>query len=403
MKLSMMRYIDETVGTFLTRLISIGIIFKRFFFSPSKKVERLEVRTILCQKFFGLGSILHALPLIKALRYHYPNASIIFFTLPSNREVVELCQAGDEVCTIETSSPLSFICSLGSNLLYLYRRQVDVTVDLEFFSKFSLFVSVLCGARRRVGLYMKKIRAGGILTDKVFFNNYRHISEIYFAYAQALGIEKRPEFFTSLLPSMDIEVMERMLTKLSIPAHIPVIVINVNVGSLSLSRRWPAEHFVQLIQTLVDTYPDYHYVLIGMESEFEYVEEICLRVVHQKNLVNCAGMTTLPELFALIESTFLFISCDSGPLHIASLYGKNLVGFYGPETPIVYGPTNKNALIFYSTEHYCSPCLSVYDSKKCLYGELCPDNACLRSIDPDEVFQAVENKFLSGYADKVEA
>ncbi|MDD2365630.1 MAG: glycosyltransferase family 9 protein [Desulfuromonadaceae bacterium] len=402
MKLSLMRYIDETVGTFLTRLLRFGIILKRLVVPVPAEVDRLEVRTVICQKYFGLGSILHAVPLVKALRYHYPNASIIFMTLPSNREVVELCRIADEVRTIDTSSPLIFLRELTSTLLYLLRKRVDISIDLEFFSKFSLFVSVLCGARRRVGLYMKKIRPGGVLTDKVFFNNYRHISEIYFAYAETVGIARRPEFFDSLLPHMDAGVLERVMAKLSIPDNTRLIVVNVNVGTLSLSRRWPAEHFVRLIQRLVDSYPEYCYLLVGMESEFRYVENIAGRIGHNNNLINCAGMTTVPELFALIESAFLFISCDSGPLHIASLYRKNLVGFYGPETPIVYGPTNSNSLVFYSGKHYCSPCLSVYDSKKCLYGELCPDNDCLRSIDPDAVFQTIEDRFLSRSSGMVE-
>ena len=82
-----------------------------------------------------------------------------------------------------------------------------------------------------------------------------------------------------------------------------------------------------------------------------------------------------------------------------SIFNKNIAAFFGPETPIVYGPVNDNALIFYNRDMYCSPCLNVYDAKKSIYGRdsknECVRNDCLLSIQPDEVYKQINTSFLS--------
>ena len=88
------------------------------------------------------------------------------------------------------------------------------------------------------------------------------------------------------------------------------------------------------------------------------------------------------------------ITNDSGPLHIAEWYGTKIVAFFGPETPVIYGPRSKDALVFYLKDKYCSPCINVYDNKKSLYGDICKDNKCLSEIKPIEVFEKTEERFL---------
>ncbi|MFA7402482.1 MAG: glycosyltransferase family 9 protein [Pelobacteraceae bacterium] len=400
MKLATMRVIDETVGSAVASVLGMGVVLFRHIFPRSVAPAPSEVKTIVCQKYLGMGSILNALPLIKALRSSYPDVRIVFLTLASNRDVVELCHGGDEILTIDTSSFTTFVRGAFASIMELRSHEVDICIDLEFYSKFSLIMSLLMGARVRVGLHMKKIRPSGILTNVVYYNSYKHLSDIYLAYATALGIQFRAEYFSSLLPSMGSETQRVLREKLGIDFDRPIIVVNVNAGDLFLFRRWPKDHFAVLIRDLLCKYPDYAYVMIGDAGDRDYVEQICAQVgsAHKSMLLNAAGLTTIPELFALIESAFLMISNDSGPMHIASLYGINLAAFFGPESPIVYGPVNRNSLVFKSTDQYCSPCLSVYDSKKCLYGEECQDNICLRSIVPAEIFHALEEHFLSAHS-----
>ena len=67
----------------------------------------------------------------------------------------------------------------------------------------------------------------------------------------------------------------------------------------------------------------------------------------KKRVINLAGETNLLELAAFMEKCDLFISNDSGPLHLATAMDVRTVSFFGPETPALYGPRGKKHSILY--------------------------------------------------------
>lgn len=391
-----MRFVDDWLGMLLCSLIGRIIQIKNYFLPIKTEIDTKKVKTILCQKYFGMGTILHAIPLIRALKQHYPHAKIIFMTLESNREIVQLIQMADEVLTIRLDSLGIFIRGVLSNIMYLIQQRVDISIDLEFFSKFTMIVSFLCNAKIRVGLHQKRIRPEGIMTHNIYYNHYKHISDIYFAFTNAFGIERKQEYFTSYLPSLRSSQEKVLRNKFGLKHDVQIVIINVNASELFKFRRWPSNYFIELIELLIQRYPNFYYILIGGKSDCKYVEEIYQSIDNRNDrLINCAGKTNIKELVALIEMAYLMISNDSGPMHIASLCSVNLVAFFGPETPVVYGPINENALVFSPNGLYCSPCMSIYDSKKSLYAEECLENECLTNVKPKEVFEMIENRFLN--------
>lgn len=390
-----MRIIDDHLGMLLCKILGGVLRLKQLILPGSRHQDHVQVKRILIQKYFGMGSILHAIPLISALRRNYPDAAITFITIGSNQETLSLCGIADSVLLVDFKSPAAFIKSCLKLIINLLTTRFDLSVDLEFFAKFPLLIAAFSRAPIRVGLFHRKVRPAGILTHTVTFNFYRHISQIYLAYADALGVETLPADSISPLPSFRRELEAILRSRFHLHEAEQIIIVNINSGDLFSFRKWPEQSFVALISRLVTRHPSYAYILIGSGAERDYVERICRQVVaHKSRLLNCAGQTTLKELFALIEMAALVITNDSGPLHIASLYGKNIAAFFGPETPVVYGPQNSNALVFYPDNLYCSPCLCVYDSKQSLYAETCHKNICLSQLQPEEVLTGIEKRFL---------
>ena len=86
-----------------------------------------------------------------------------------------------------------------------------------------------------------------------------------------------------------------------------------------------------------------------------------------------------------------FITNDSGPLHVAVAYTTPTISFFGPETPIIYGPkfhADLHKVFFLNL--YCSPCISVFRDKNFI----CENkNNCMFQIQPENVIEIVE-KFL---------
>ena len=103
-------------------------------------------------------------------------------------------------------------------------------------------------------------------------------------------------------------------------------------------------------------------------------------------MLNVAGKFSLEELCGLLTKSELLITNDSGPLHIAEALAVPTISFFGPETPLLYGPTGDTHVVFYKGI-YCSPCLNVHNQKKAPCNG---NNVCMQLISPDDVFASTK-------------
>ncbi len=89
----------------------------------------------------------------------------------------------------------------------------------------------------------------------------------------------------------------------------------------------------------------------------------------------------------------LVVSSDTSTVHIASCLSVPVVGLYGPNTPVLYGPWSKNSIYFYKRLN-CSPCITNYNAKinKCRNPE--GQGACMKRITVDEVFAGIKENYL---------
>jgi len=84
----------------------------------------------------------------------------------------------------------------------------------------------------------------------------------------------------------------------------------------------------------------------------------------------------------------VFVTADSGPLHIAAAVGaKHIVALFGPTVPAITGPVpTENVTLLQKKGHCVLPCYKVN----------CPDNACMKGITADDVFAAVPEARVQG-------
>jgi heptosyltransferase-2 len=89
------------------------------------------------------------------------------------------------------------------------------------------------------------------------------------------------------------------------------------------------------------------------------------------------GKTSLSELAALLSFADLFVTNDSGPMHMANFLKTPLVALFGPTEPSRTAPFQQPAAVI----HKGAPCWP------CSYRQ-CPfDHRCMLSITSEEVFQ----------------
>jgi len=381
-----MKAIDHYIG--VPVCLALDLFCKLLSFLPTRTVT--SPRKILVMKFFGMGSILLASPMLRGLKERFPEARIGFLTFASNRDMVERLNLVDHVYTLRTDRFIHFFRTLLQALWHIRREGYDVTIDMEFFAKFSTIVTYLSGSPMRIGYFLRQMWRGDLLTQQIYYNHYKHITEVFGALAAPLGVTvsdftpRKPEW----TPEEDGAAAAMLEREGVLPGDL-LVGFNVNVSDLSLERRWSKREFQRLAESLL-TELDCKLVFIGSRSEAAYVAEVLDGIGRGNDrIVNLAGKTGLGELLGVMARMSLFITNDSGPLHIAAALGKPTLSFFGPETPILYGPRGRDPLVFYEGI-YCSPCLNVFNVKT---APCSGQNVCMQAINAEEVLAIMRNRY----------
>lgn len=378
---------DRYVGSLLCGWFSFVQRLERRKGRPQE--EPNGIQKILLMKYFGMGSLILASPMVRALKRTYPDARIDLLTIEQNRALSDILPIFDRLYAIDTHSLLSVLRSMFSALRLIRREKYDVVIDAEFFSRFSGLVSYFARPRYSVGFYLPEIWRGNFLTHPVHFNYYRHAIVTFMALAKRLGVESTDYQLEPLAISAKVENDVR--SKLEMIGVMPgrrLVCVNVNTGPLSPERRWPEANFAKLIRSILSDFPDVTILLIGAPSDVPAVAKMCslLDCEDRERLLNVAGKFSLEEFCSLLRKSELLITNDSGPLHIAEALGVPTISFFGPETPVLYGPTGDTHVVFYKGI-YCSPCLNVHNQKKAPCNG---NNVCMQLISPDEVFASTK-------------
>lgn len=161
------------------------------------------------------------------------------------------------------------------------------------------------------------------------------------------------------------------------------IVVGINPGAAYGSAKcWPPERFESVTCRLLEN-PDVFVLYFGDANTAPLINNICKSL--PKRAINLAGRTSLRELIALINCCKIFLTNDSGPMHIAAALGVKLLALFGSTNEVKTGPYPQGKVIHKHVE--CSPC----------YKRVCPiDFRCMKRISADEVYEELK-KMLKEY------
>ncbi len=148
------------------------------------------------------------------------------------------------------------------------------------------------------------------------------------------------------------------------------------------AKRWYPEEFAKVATALSDTY---NIVIFGGPNEGEIAEDIEKILISNgvKNYTNLATKTSVEELFETIASLDLFVTNDSGPMHLAAAFGVPTISIFGPtrykETSQWMNPKS----ILLRKELECSPCMK----------RVCPlkHHECMKLITADDVLDKIKD------------
>jgi ADP-heptose:LPS heptosyltransferase len=382
MKITAMKTIDRWVG--LPACWMLGLFRFLLGDNPPEKIER-----VLVIKFWGMGSMVLALPVFKALREAYPGAQIGFATIGKNREFVDILKISDRQIYLDLPSNPALVFAAILSFFYKLRRfHPNIVIDLEYLTRFSALAAFFSGAQKRVGFHSWDVWRGKLHNVRVPFSPYWHASENFLNLVRKTsGKDFKLDFDFSLPQNRDAAGrLAKKLGELGLADKKRLIAVNPNASTIALERRWPPEHFIRLIGDIMDADLGSP-VLIGSEDEREFVESLRARLKAPDQAPNLAGKLRLDELIELLRQTELLITNDSGPLHLAELLRTKTVSFFGPETPALFGPLGKGHKVLFRGID-CSPCITVYNAKTVRCIRKVPE--CVAGISPEEALLAVK-------------
>jgi len=392
MKLRRKILIDRLVGLptvlFLNGVCRIlGKVLNR-----DHSIDQRTVRVIAVAKYFGMGSIVQATPFLRSLRERFPEASIVFVTSSQNRALIERLEQVDAAVYVDDGDPLRLLTSTIAVVTALIRRHVDLYFDLEVYSAYSTLITLLCIARNRFGFYRYSTSfKEGIYTHLLYFNARLPIRRIYLQLGLTAGAH---DLIDDSIGPIHVTESDRagFLREWVGTGAAPdalYTVINPNASDLLLERRWPASHFVALVEGLAAK--GHRVVLTGAPSEATYVTTLldALSPAGRAAATNMAGVLTLGEFFALLERASCVVTNDTGPMHFSVALGRPTVCLFGPCSPDHYGFQSARVEILYR-HVFCSPCVHEIAEPPCA-----GNNVCMQLIEPADVLAATE-RLLAG-------
>ena len=183
----------------------------------------------------------------------------------------------------------------------------------------------MTGTATRIGY--GEMREGSGLVSKAIIGPHikDHVIERYLDVARFLGADVKEVSFPMPTLQLETETVQKKLAALGLAQGSPYIVLAP--GARWETKRWPADHFAKLAQKFMDE--GYSVVLCGAPDDAKLGERIREMTNYPKQLFDLIGRTSLRELGALIKGALFYVSADTGPLHIATAFKKDLVALYG--------------------------------------------------------------------------
>jgi lipopolysaccharide heptosyltransferase II len=161
-------------------------------------------------------------------------------------------------------------------------------------------------------------------------------------------------------------------------------VVGVHAGSGGMEyKRWPLENFICLAEKIVSEF-GWKFIFFCGPQEKEVIEAV--NELGNKSILFFEGSIT--ETASLIGKCGLFISNDSGLMHVAVSQGIPVIAIFGPTDPKKTDPYTDKKLIVKS-KLPCSPCYlpAAHRKFRCIYGH----SKCLEEISVEGVLLAIES------------
>jgi len=390
MSVDIRKLIDRYVG--IPLLACITLLCRKKGRKKTDSSLDTEIRSVLAIYLSGIGDTVMIASCLKQLAKRYPSARVSFLASSQNYEIIkENPYISQGLCLDKTKGIGGFTKSLVQIIKTLRRSVYDIVIDFEQFLRLSAIISVVLKAKRALGFEtINQYRHYGY-TDTFRFDPSKHTLYNFFSLLGLLEMHQEPGGMEEIYVSKrDKALATTLVDQCGISEKDVVVGIHPGSGDTARSRRWEPANFTAIANLLLDNY-DAKILLTGTRDESMLINCIWSGIKDRGPGFNLAGKVTLAQLPYVIRQCHVFLSNDTGPLHIAAAMKVPVIALFGPNTPLRYGPIGNKHYIIYK-DAACSPCIIAHEGVV----PQCRDNKCMKDITVDEVWAAIRSA-VSGH------
>ena len=325
-------------------------------------------RKILLRATNWIGDAVMTTPALAAVRASFPQAEIIMLANPLVAQLFQHHPAVDKVMVYDRKgrhkgwrgfmAGINEVQSQHFDLAILFQNAIEAAL-LTFAARVPARAGYATDARGFLLTHPVKISAA----DKQL-----HHTRYYLTMLERLGISGGDGKLSLNLTTAEQDWASSVLKTQN--------VIAVNPGAAyGSAKRWFPERFAQVADTLAQKYQS-TIVLTGGPAEIEIGQDI--QAFMQQDCMNLIGTTSVRQMMAVLASSRMLITNDSGPMHVAAAFDVPIVAIFGPTDHTTTSPASTRVKIV-RKDMDCAPCLL----------RQCPtDHRCMKAITPDDVISA---------------
>ncbi len=333
-------------------------------------------KKILIVSMGGIGNLILFTPILKILSEQYPKSKVSFLLRKNgSKEIIEhYPQRGD---VLETDISRFDIVSI---IRFVRKLKPDIVIPTTGTNSLKVgILGFMSRAKLRIG---ENVGFGSLFFNKkVPYDFYAHdvLSNIKLI-KSILPVHNIPNpiIWTS---ESDIKKAKEFFE--DIKDNKKIVGIHPGSGNNMKYKRWPIENFLEVSKLLIKN-ENCKIMVFGGKDEIEAGEY--LKNILGNDVINVAGKFSLQESYELMKFCKLFVSNDSGPMHMAATAGCRVVAIFGPTQDSKTRPWGDKHLII-TDNIECRPC---YKYKPVV----CKHLSCLTNITVDKVYSQIK-KLLS--------
>lgn len=322
-----------------------------------------------------VGDVLFSTAVIRNVRRNFPHAYIACVIPSRCYPVLKDNPHLDEVIVFDEKDRHRGVLDKLKFIRVLRSKKFD-TVYLLHRSFSRALICRMAGIKNRVGYRAKK--RSFLLTKaiKAPDPSSLHRIDYYMNVIEQAGLRVEDRFTEFYFSAAEEKYAADFLEKEGVKEE--ELLIGINPGGNWGPKRWPLDYWQELAEALSSGIGS-RVVITGAQADMHSALRI-KDAMRAKPVIAC-GALNLKQFAALCRRLDLFISGDTGPMHIANSVGTRVIALFGPTHISITGPyPDKNVTVLQKDVGCRVPC---YEVK-------CRDNRCMKAITPQDVLKEVK-------------